>query len=492
MKHTNKNTKKILALVLSALMLLAALVACADPEDPKGDGTKAPNGTGTATDTVDDSGPNLPDIKFTGRTITSASSERWEFVLEDDTENQEALSAAKYRAGANVEERFDIELASWLVPDNNSAELATRVIESAMAGDYEYDYVFPHVIYGVAEMIIQNCLVDYNTLKYVDMEKPWWYKDANEQLALGDKSYYATGDLNVDGTSVVLYVANKALLNDIGYDKDLYQVVFDGDWTCDEVLAINALASKDLDGDLEITPENDQYGTLLIPGYTGHVFALGQRLTERNADGLPEFVVNTPHMYEVIEKFAKLAYDDGTYFEDVGSSTFANSEYYRIMKEGRAVLMNTELGMYRYIRGLDFDYLLLPLAKYDDKQEDYMEYVGTGLIGVCATNRDMDCADAVLEALSYEYHKIVRPAFYNDVLGQKVAQDENSQKMLDLMFDSIVYDPGINYEQTLTADTVLYKVAILRKGEGASSFIQKIEGTLDMLMKNMHEKLYNR
>ncbi len=488
-----KHTKKILALLLTAVMLIAMLMACAEtPKPPVGGETKAPTDTDAVTDAATDVLPNLPDVKFDGRTITSASSEGWEFVLEDDPNNQEALSAAKYRAGANVAEKFNIKLASWNVADRNSTRLAPRVIESAMAGDFEYDYVFPHVFYGVAEMIIQNCLADYNTLKYVDMEKPWWYKDANEQLALKGKSYYAAGDLAMDRVCVLLYVANTALLKDIGYDKDPYQVVFDGNWTCDEVLRINALASKDLDGDLEITPENDQYGTLLIPGYTGHVFALGQRLTELDANGLPKFVVNTPNMFDVIEKFTKLAYDDGTYYQEVSVSEFANSAYYRIMREGRAVLMNIDLGLYSFIRALDFDYMLLPLAKYDDKQENYMEYVGTGLIGVCATNRDMDCADAVLEALSYEYYKLVRPTFYDIVLNQKVAQDENSQKMLDLMFDSIVYDPGVNYEQTSTASNVLYNIAINRKGEGASSYLKKVEDKLNVLMEEMHETLYNR
>ncbi len=487
-----KHTKKILALVLAAVMLVAVLMACADtPKPPSGKETNVQTGTDAATDAATDVVPDLPDVTFEGRTITSASSEGWEFVLEDDPDNQEALSAAKYRAASNVEEKFNVKLASGLVV-GNSTELAPRVIESAMAGDYDYDYVFPHVIYGVTEMIIQNCLTDINTLTYVDMEKPWWNKEASKQLALLDKSYYGWCDLSVDCIGIVLYVANSALLKDIGYEKDPYQLVFDGNWTCDEVLAINALASKDLDGDGEFTPENDQYGTLLIPGYTAHVFALGQRLTELDAEGLPEFVVNTPHMYDVIEKFAKLAYDNGTYFEDVTNASFANSAYYRVMSEGRAVLMNTDIGRHSLIRALDFDYMLLPLAKYDENQKDYMEYVGTGLIGVCDTNRDMACADAVLEALAYEYYKFVRPAFYDVVLDQKVAQDENSQKMLDLMFKSIVYDPGINYEQTLTADSVLYKTAVLRKGDGASSFIAKIELTLNMLEKQMHETLYNR
>jgi hypothetical protein len=52
---------------------------------------------------------------------------------------------------------------------------------------------------------------------------------------------------------------------------------------------------------------------------------------------------------------------------------------------------------------------------------------------------------AVLEALSSESYKVVRPAYYETTLRTKIAQDPQSAEMFDLIIDNIYIDAGIIY-----------------------------------------------
>ncbi len=121
-----------------------------------------------------------------------------------------------------------------------------------------------------------------------------------------------------------------------------------------------------------------------------------------------------------------------------------------------------------------------------------MEWVGAGLIGICATNRPTACVDVFTEAFAYESHKLIRPAYYDIMLDQKIAQDENSKKMLDLMFDSITYDVGYNYEPSRTCGYLLKAMVIERRNQSSASYLKKIDDKMKTIMEEMVESLYNR
>ena len=55
---------------------------------------------------------------------------------------------------------------------------------------------------------------------------------------------------------------------------------------------------------------------------------------------------------------------------------------------------------------------------------------------------DHDTTDGITEALAAYGHRDVIPAFYEKSLKSKYARDEESEEMMDLIKDSIVYDIG--------------------------------------------------
>ena len=96
---------------------------------------------------------------------------------------------------------------------------------------------------------------------------------------------------------------------------------------------------------------------------------------------------------------------------------------------------------------LPFDYGFLPLPKYDEKQENY----GTlsWMPNVLITNTaDIDKSGLVTEWMSYYGHTLVRPEFYDSLFSARFAQDEDSTKMLDIIFGNLVFDPGMNFKSS--------------------------------------------
>ena len=93
---------------------------------------------------------------------------------------------------------------------------------------------------------------------------------------------------------------------------------------------------------------------------------------------------------------------------------------------------------------LPFDYGFLPLPKYDDAQENYssLSWSANPLIPSTA---DIDQSGLVSEWLSYYGYTHVRPEFYDSMFSARFAQDEDSPKMLDIIFNNMVFDPGMNF-----------------------------------------------
>jgi len=101
-----------------------------------------------------------------------------------------------------------------------------------------------------------------------------------------------------------------------------------------------------------------------------------------------------------------------------------------------------------WYRGMESDFGILPLPKYDENQDNYYSVVNpyTGaLLGVPKSADDFERVSVILEALAAEGKYTLQPAYYDVVLQRKYTRDEESGEMLDLIFGSRVYDVGAVY-----------------------------------------------
>ena len=118
-------------------------------------------------------------------------------------------------------------------------------------------------------------------------------------------------------------------------------------------------------------------------------------------------------------------------------------EYITTLKTDRAIFIQTYMGsMSGRLRDMTSDYLILPLPKFDEAQEDYKCMInGWGACFVAIPdNADVDESGFVAEALGYESYRKVRPEIYERLLKQKLARDERSTAMIDLIFSDLTID----------------------------------------------------
>lgn len=63
---------------------------------------------------------------------------------------------------------------------------------------------------------------------------------------------------------------------------------------------------------------------------------------------------------------------------------------------------------------------------------------------VPASAGDPELVGLVAELLASESCRTVIPAFYDVLLGEKVARDEKAKETLDIIFENDIYDLGVN------------------------------------------------
>jgi hypothetical protein len=84
----------------------------------------------------------------------------------------------------------------------------------------------------------------------------------------------------------------------------------------------------------------------------------------------------------------------------------------------------------------------------------------------------------VLELLSFYSRTVVRPKFYDDVLELRVSNAPDDREMVEIIFNTIVFDPGIAYcdgSTQLFSLVYLPKECLLAGQENITSFYQKNE-----------------
>ena len=113
--------------------------------------------------------------------------------------------------------------------------------------------------------------------------------------------------------------------------------------------------------------------------------------------------------------------------------------------EGRALFNFAGLNRVTLFREMETDFGILPIPKWDEAQEEYHNVVSlycAALIAVPKTAGNLERTGVVLEALNAESMYTLTPAYYDITLKTKSARDEESSAMLDIIFDSRVYDLG--------------------------------------------------
>ncbi|MCL2096310.1 MAG: extracellular solute-binding protein [Oscillospiraceae bacterium] len=353
------------------------------------------------------------------------------------------INDAVFKRNRTVEDRFNINIVEISVPSRS--DVPARARRSIDAGSDDYDLVMPWVDASIA-LAQRGSLVDYNELTYVNLDRPYWDKDMRRDLSVGNRNYFMIGDFSMTHySSAMAMFFNKKLINDLGLESP-YNVINEGRWTYDKFYEFALAATHDLNGDGRYD-ENDRYGYMSLTFLWSPSFmaSAGQQAVLKDANDMHYLAVENERYATVFNKMNEMMHSQNILFDaDVGGRDHRLQD---VMFPGNQALFWSELVHWSTIlRDMEADFGIIVHPKFDESQDYAPNLVnGPPIMGVPATSQDLDRTSMILEALCYESTDTVIKAYYDVLLKTKIARDNESEAMLDIMFNNRFYNIAAVY-----------------------------------------------
>ena len=421
MKH-----KKIICLLLASTVLLA-LIACSK----NGNG----NGRPEVTEEFLEEHSYLEKDDLGGYEFRMLC--RPGMIEDQYVEKQtgDIIADAVYERNLAVEALLNVKITAVESGDNKASD----ALNSILAGDDQYDIILPHSRTAF-QYAVQDALVNYNEISTLNLDAEWWSQDIIDSANINNHLYVLDGDVQTHRLEYgfAMYF-NKRIFDELGIDYP-YQMALDGEWTFDEFSKLVKLGSKDLNGDGILKPDDDQFGYYTWPtfGPIEVLYSGGQRIYSKNASGIPILSVNSSKTVNIFSKFFDLCGSEDVYLKPASVTVKED-----LFTSGRAMFADKDLGSAKKMRTMADDFGILPWPKFSE-DDNYNTVVNGHASLVCmpVTVEDPELTGQVLEALCAVGHNEVIPAFYEVSLKTKFSRDAESEAMIDIIKDSLIYDLG--------------------------------------------------
>ena len=251
-------------------------------------------------------------------------------------------------------------------------------------------------------------------------------------------------------TACIFY--NARIAEDNGFNE-FYELAEEGEWTMEELCeAAETCAHDNGDG---VVDEQDIWGAVCGDDTVNYLYnGAGLKFAEIDADGLPVYSFGDDHSVTVLKDIF-----DEVMYADFYANTFSDPRCKQVKFENDNVLFR--FGMIKdviYYRSMETNYGILPIPKYDEEQANYSSLVWMhhdSVLGIPSVTAKSVMAQTIVEALSAESYYTVYRDFYDTVILGRSARDQQSKEMLQVIFDTRSFDPGILWDDTGFAGAVL-------------------------------------
>ena len=438
--------KRTLAILLASLMLLPALAACGEADEP--DDTK-PSSQTTSAEEGDPSIPadELPaNLNYKGEKITFISVNDMDY----DELTGDAVEDAIYERNKAVEERLDVEIS--VIKEETPID---KVIMAVNGGNTDYD-VMVELCWRAAPKFTGNYFYNLRNTEYLDFDKPWWNQSFTDVVTYNDITFGVTGAMVLSlYRRTYVTVFNKDLFKDAN-QPFLYEHVENGSWTLDKQASLvplfhrdNGNAQKDMVGDIYGFVSND---FIFVDPYWA---SCEVEIIRKDAAGDYEWVFTSSKLHDMAEKVLNLYYGtgDAAYIEH--DDYQAEQTVMTVFSGGYAAMGTMVIQMLEEpaMRQMEQEYGVVPIPKYSEDQKTYYSQMHDGFTIACFPNTvksdRADMLSAVLEAMSSISYRIVRPVYYETTLRTKLAQDPQSAAMMDIIVNNTVIDAGFVYSHSM-------------------------------------------
>lgn len=426
------------------LLMLLCLASCGSTtEDPTNTDTSTQDTTAVETDPL----ATVPVQDLGGYTCTLYSSDLFDnFSIGE--ENGDVLNDGIYRRDLAVAERLHL---TFDYQTNSRDDLPKNVSNAVMAGDDVYDIVFGCFASNGVTLLQGGNLIDLNTVANFDFTKDHWSKLLTDELTYNDRLYFTSGDIVPTffyTQNVVLY--NNAILEELGMDSTPYDDVVENRWNYDAFLTYETAAAQDLNGDGKMDKTNDRYGfTYTAIASEGFYIAGGNYFFARGEDGSIQANYINDRSSACIEELRSIFGDKNIALYGQGDDFNNQPAQILFFQDERSLFIGCSIdSIMDHARSMESDFTIVPCPKYDMSQTDYVSSINPWVncaVMLPKSVSDPDRSGLIAENLAALGKEYIRPAVYENVLHHKIARNDESVEMLEMIFSRSTVDLNTVY-----------------------------------------------
>jgi len=478
--------------IISLLMVMALMLQACDKEGNSAVNTETGMETQTAAEETELT-DGLPDTDMQGFTFKMLHHEQsclnWaEAMLQAEELNGEILNDAIFNREQYLRERFNCAVEVT----ENPTLIGPEVIKPyVLSGESTYDVV---LMYDVQILNDIQYLYDMSQIPHIRFDAEWWNPEASSIYQMDGIRLAAAGNYSLSIVSRASgYMYNRDIVRNLGMETP-YEMVKNDTWTIDNMYMLADAACMDLNGDGEMTSE-DQFGIIshLKGHFTRSIIGSDVTFVDRDEKGYPVFRLPTDEvavtkMQHILELSAA---GDGWYETDQDAVNTVSPLFADAFRNGTGLFeVGTPFAL-GSAREYDFDLGIVPIPKYDTEQQSYYAPTSGGEISVMLRSFDAGRAEYVgtlMEAMAFYTHQNIIPEYQDVLVMKKNARDQENAEMLEIMYDNIRFDLCINaWELQCTVPLMEGAFAGL-KGNFAST-LAGMQNTIDAEIEKLKEEI---
>ncbi len=368
--------------------------------------------------------------------ILSATSNYGLYQL-DATDTSTKITEAIYNRNRYIEQQLSMV---FKVKEEGMGNVTTEISKLVNAGTHAYDLCYNESHVQVP-LVSQGIYIEQGSYaKYVNFEKPWWYKDSMDSLTIADRNFFLIGDSQMwwnDSTSCIAF--NKDILSQ--YDtEDPYKLVKDGKWTLEELYKMIQTT--------KVEDDNNRRWGVTGYKYTPSVLLMGAgvELIKKDASGNSTLITaqdgNVTTIYsDIIKYFYASNGDKGDNWLKPDADTPSSKKWQDQFTEGNVTFMIGTVGDMRlYLPKSEIEYGIVPVPKHNaELQSKYVGYVyeGGAIAGIpmsIESEENLERACTIIEWMGAMSYKMLKPVYYDEIIKARTANDPESAEMLDIVF----------------------------------------------------------
>ncbi len=438
--------KRMLTALLALLMLTAVVfgtVACAEQSEDNTDASTTTAASESAEETS--SAYSTLEKKKYNREFAILTREDLIDDMYIEKVTGDTLDDLIFDRNVAVAEDYGITFEYYQKDDLH--DLNSTLMTQATSGIDDYDMYIGHK-FSFASNAQQNHCYNLNKIESLRLSKAWWDQACYENLTIDGKTFLMTGDINPSSMRIsACMVVNKDMMSDLQKDMTaLNALTKNGEWTLDKLYEYTIDVIADISGDGAISYEDDRFGltawSMDVP--FSLYYGAGSNFVNI-VNGQPELAENsTERVTDIYSMIYKIVVTNQAYYIPQTNGDKYGT-HYDVFRDGRSLFCDLTLGKINtFIAeiGMEDEYGILPMPKYDTQQKEYLSFVNgaSAFVMVSMAEKDVEFVGTIMEAMAAYNYDHVTPKMFQVVTKLHAAQDPESAAMVDYIVRNRIYD----------------------------------------------------